>query len=127
MVIAAPSARPFPVFCSHCLTASTPWLPKQLKDVTELARKLTRDYVEDEDNPKNFLKISDLQEMQGASIEEVMKLIFEGLDIGFMAIYEGTDGKGSSGMLFEHLSIVLARMSLRARFPTCGVLRTQFH
>jgi hypothetical protein len=104
----------------------TPWLPTQLKDVTEMARKLTRDYDEDEDKPKLFLKIGDLHEMQSASIEEVMKVIFEGLDIGFMAIYEGTDGKVSSGVLLEHLSIVLARMSLRARFLTCGVSRTKF-
>jgi hypothetical protein len=95
-------------FCYHYLTALTPWLPTQLKDVTEMARKLTRDYDEDEDKPKLFLKIGDLHEMQSASIEEVMKVIFEGLDIGFMAIYEGTDGKVSSGVLLEHLSIVLA-------------------
>ena len=91
-----------------------------------MARKLTRDYDEDEGKPKLFLKIGDLHEMQSASIEEVMKVIFEGLDIGFMAIYEGTDGKVSSGVLLEHLSIVLARMSLRARFLTCGVSRTKF-
>ncbi len=91
-----------------------------------MARKLTRDYDEDKDKPKLFLKISDLHEMQGASIEEVMKVIFKGLDIGFMAIYEGTDGEVSSGLLFEHLSIVLAQMSLRACFPTCRVSGTQF-
>ena len=123
MVIAAPSARPVPVFCYHGLTALTPWLLTQLKDVTEMARKLTRDYDEDEDKPKLFLKIGDLHEMQSASIEEVMKVIFEGLDIGFMAIYEGTDGEVLSGVLFEHLSIVLARMSLRARFLACGEMQ----
>jgi hypothetical protein len=64
-----------------------------------MARKLSRDYDEDSNQPKLFLKISDVHEVQGLSIEEAMKIIFEGIDIGFMAIYEGTDvGDVSSGI-----------------------------
>ena len=62
-----------------------------------MAQKLSRDY--DDDKPRLFLKISDVHEVQGLSIEEAMKIIFEGIDIGFMAIYEGIDGaEVSSGI-----------------------------
>ena len=74
-------------------------ITEQLRDVAEAVLKFSRGYDEDAHAPKQILKISGVQESEGSGVEDVLKVIFRGLDVTYMALYEGNDGQVSDAII----------------------------
>jgi len=74
-------------------------IAEQLKGVAETVLQFSRGYDEDAYAEKRILKISSVQESEEDSVEDVLKVIFRGLDVKYMALYEGHDGQVSDAII----------------------------